>query len=91
MEQPIRFSKNISGNYKMEVDVTRDDCLREPAHWHLYDGGWRIAQVWVDSCMFEREPDVARYVKEEALRLTSMYASEIKDAYRHNAKYGAIR
>ena len=86
---PERFEKRIDSDYKMEVDVKRDDCRREPAHWHLVKNGVRIAQMWVDSCMFERDPDAPRRVKEEAERLTSMYASEIKATYRHNAEYGA--
>ena len=75
MAEPIRFTKRIDDDYKLEVDVEPDDCRSEPAHWHLYCGGYKIAKIWVDSCSFEHEPDAWKFVKIKAEQLTAMHDS----------------
>ena len=86
---PKRFETSIGSGYAMEVDVIRDDCRREPAHWHLTKNGRRIGQIWVDSCRWASTPDAPRWVIDEAESKTSSYSSEIKEVYRYNAEYGA--
>ncbi len=90
MSSPRRYEQSLGSGYKLEVDVIRDDCRREPAHWHLCKNGRRVGQIWVDSCRFESTPsDVPRSIINEALRVTSRNSSEIKAAYKYNSENGS--
>lgn len=87
---PITFEKPLSSyGYHMEVDTAKKYCCREPAHWHLVHGRSRVGQIWVDSLLWEEEPDVGRSIQKEAEALTSTWSDEIKNAYFYNREHGS--
>jgi len=87
---PIRFEKTIDRIYHLEVDIGRDDCNREKAHWHLCERGRRIAQIFIDPVHYECVPcGVQQRVVNEALELTECYSRDIREAYLHNKVFGA--
>ena len=86
---PRRFEITLSSSsYHMEVDVNRDDCNREGAHWHLCQNGRRIGQISAYGS-WSSTPDVSASIRREAEDLTSRYRSEIEDTYNWNRENGA--
>ena len=87
---PRRFEKTLksSSSYHMEVDVNKDDCNREGAHWHLCQNSRRIGQISVYGT-WASIPDVSASIRREAEELTSEYRSEIESAYNWNRENGA--
>ena len=87
---PRRFEKDLKEyGYHMEVDVKKDDCKREPIHWHLVKGSSSIGQIWISSITWESDPGVSKSIREEAEDLTRRYRSDITDAYLYNQENGA--
>ena len=88
---PRIFKKDLSEyGYSMEVDVKKDDCNREAAHWHLCKNGRRIGQIMVPRCVWTELPsDCSRRVIAEAEELTREYADEIESVYNYNRLNGA--
>ena len=87
---PIRFEKTLSTSsaYHMEVDVKKDDCNREGAHWHLCQGSRRIGQIFTYGS-WKETPDVSSSIRREAEELTSIWRSEIESTYNYNREHGA--
>lgn len=90
MGYPRRFEQPLKEyGYKMEVDIRKWDCHREPIHWHLCKNGQRIGQIWVPSATWEDIPPVSSSIMKEAEELTRRYSSEITDTYLYNKENGA--
>lgn len=89
MENPRRFEITLSSSsYHMEVDLKKDDCKRESAHWHLCKNGRRIGQIST-SGYWASVPSESSSIIREAEQLTRTYASTIEEVYRYNAENGA--
>lgn len=91
MSYPKRVSIPVYGTkYHLEVDVSKWDCKREPAHCHVYAGSRRIAQVWLDSCTFEDIPrEVSHNDQSRILDAVSSNRYELNSVYDYNRDYGA--
>ena len=75
--------------YSLRLDVRRADCdsYKEP-HWHLCRDGRKIGSISVFGEWKEITLDVKRSIREEAERLTKLYAERISQDYRHNYFFG---
>ena len=74
--------------YYMELDVSRADCNREAAHWHLCKNGVRIGQISTYGTWASYPRERSSIINEAEL-LTSQYSSTIEEYYDHNRMYGA--
>ena len=82
----IDLSEN---GYYMEVDVNKDECKRENAHWHLCKDGKQIGRIDVPRCVWRILPDeYPRCVIEEAGNLTRLHAEEIQSIFEFNRLNG---
>ena len=91
MAGPMRCSFSVPGTkYDIEVDLKKWDCNKEPAHCHVVDGSRRIAQVWLSSCLFEKEPrDVSFGDQRRILSTVEDHRYELKEAFDYNRDHGA--
>lgn len=90
MSNPRTLKVNLdSYGYHMEVDTRKSDCNRERTpHWHLCSKYGRVGSITVYGDWIET-PNVDRSIMKEAEKLTSSYASEIREVYEHNRIDGA--
>lgn len=90
-KEPRRFHIDLrSGDYYLMVDLKKDDCNREAAHWHLYHGNTRVGTIPA------RNPGDAKYdssvgdsARNECYDYTVRYRYAIEETYDHNRTYGA--
>lgn len=89
MGNPIRLRIDITDGYYMELDVSKSDCNREEAHWHLCKHGNRIGQISYYGSWTKKPSEANSYIIREAEELTSQNSSDILNYYNHNKKNGA--
>ncbi len=92
MPYPMRCSFKVPGtSYTIEVDLRKWDCNREPPHCHLCDShGSRIAQIWLNPCIFEEIPkSVSGNDESRILKSVEMHRDQIKETYEYNSMNGA--
>ena len=74
MAGPMRCSFSVPGT-KYDIEV---------------DGSRRIAQVWLSSCLFEKEPrDVSFGDQRRILSTVEDHRYELKEAFDYNRDHGA--
>ena len=83
----LKINLNEYGYY-MELDVSKADCNRESAHWHLCKNGRRIGQISTYG-IWASYPAESSSIIREAEELTRQYSSIIEEYYAHNRLYGA--
>ena len=74
--------------YYMELDVSKADCNREEAHWHLCKRGMRIGQISAYGS-WTQYPSESSSIIREAEDLTRRYSSTISEYYNYNRTNGA--
>ena len=79
----------INYNLQCEVDVSKHDCKREPAHCHISRSGRRIAQVWLSPVRIESGHDLDRNEIDIVYDFVSDHCYELRKEYEYNSKYGA--
>ena len=77
-----------SYGYHMEVDISKDDCNREPPHWHLCYHEDRIGSITPSGIWNEIKPSISTSVLEQAEKLTSAYEEAIYETYIYNKSNG---
>ena len=89
MGNPRTLKVNLNEyGYYMELDVRKDDCNRESAHWHLCKNGRRIGQISAYGTWTSRPAESSSIIR-EAEELTRSYSSTIIEYYDYNRVNGA--
>ncbi len=91
MGNPNRLKEDLDEyGYYMEIDIAKQYCAQEEAHWHLCKNGRRIGQISYKGVWTEYpSTDVPRSVVKEAERLTERLSDKIYEAYFYNKVNGA--
>ena len=79
----------INYNLQCEVDRSKSDCNREPAHCHVTRNGYRVAQVWLNPVRIEYGHSLDRSEYDLVYNFVSDHKYELMEEYERNRKYGA--
>lgn len=89
MSYPERVNFWVFGTgYYIDVDISKAECTREPAHCHVTDGNRRIAKVWLSDYSFEGAHEIASIDQKRILCAIDENRDTVEYAYNFNQKYG---
>jgi hypothetical protein len=79
----------INYNLQCEVDVKKDDCLREPSHCHITRNGSRVAQVWLNPVSIKSGHELDRNEVDIVFDFVTDNRYALEREYEYNRVYGA--
>lgn len=79
----------VNYNLQLEVDQTKCDCRREPAHCHVTRNGIRVAQVWLNPVRIEPGHSLDRNEIQPVLDAVSNNCYSLEAEYERNREHGA--